>query len=445
MHANDAIDRPTEASDEWTGIRRHLTLGLLCVTALFNIFDRQIMTILLEPIKKEFGASDTEMGLLAGSVFALFYAMASIPLGRFADRYSRRLLIAACLAAWSLMSAFGGLARSFVQLALTRVGVAIGEAGSTPASYAIIADLYPLRQRAKALSFYAAASSIGAGAAVMLGGWLVESFGWRATLVAVGLPGVVLAMLLLWLLKDPPRGLSDPSQAKAPASDVQQSMLSALRHFWSLRSYRWVLLTPAFCQVTLYGTLIWGPTFMLRVHALSPSEVGLLFGGVTTIALVLGQLSGGMLADWMGSRDIGGYMRFSAAMAAIAVPFGLMFLFATSTMLAMIGFGLLSLAMAPITMCATVMAQSLVPPRMRATSSTVLLLTATTFGVGFAPLFVGISNDLLQPRLGEGAIRYSLAIVVGFLALSSIAALVAAKRVGADYERLQDGTDPAGV
>ncbi|ATE64665.1 spinster family MFS transporter [Rhizorhabdus dicambivorans] len=442
MHGKDVVDRPADAAYQWTGMRRHLTLALLCLTALFNIFDRQIMTILLEPIKIEFGASDTEMGLLAGSIFALFYAAASIPLGRLADRHSRRVLIAACLAAWSLMSAFGGVARTFVQLALTRVGVAIGEAGSTPASYAIIADLYPLRHRAKALSFYAAASSIGAGAAVMLGGWLVENFGWRTTLVAVGLPGLVLAALLLWLLKDPPRGLSDPLQAARP--DAGHSMLSALRHFWTLRSYRWVLLAPAFCQVTLYGTLIWGPTFMLRVHGLSPSEVGLLFGGVTTIALVLGQLSGGMLADWMGSRDIRGYMRFSAAMAGIGIPAGLLFLFAANTGLAMVGFGLLSLAMAPITMCATVMAQSLVPPRMRATSSTALLLTATTFGVGFAPLFVGLSNDFLQPMLGGEAIRYSLAIVVGFLALSSISALIAAKWVCADYDRLQGETSAAG-
>ncbi len=435
MQGHDAAKRPAEAAYEWTSFRRHLTLILLCLVAFFNLYDRQIMTILLEPIKKEFSASDTAMGLMTGSVFAFFYAVASIPLGRLGDKHSRKLLIAACLAVWSLMSALGGMAGSFVQLALTRIGVATGEAGSTPASYAMIADLYPIGHRAKAISIFAAASSIGAGAAVMLGGWLAENFGWRATLVAVGVPGLVLSMLLLWLLKDPPRGLSDRSHRALP--DAPFPMSYVLRHLWGLRSYRWVVLTAAFSQVTLFGTLIWGPTFMLRMHGLTPSEVGLLFGGVSTMALVFGQLAGGFLADRVGNRDIRGYMWIPAATGAFGIPFGLLFVFARSATLAMAGFGLLVFCMAPITMCATVMVQTLVSPRMRGLSSTVLLLIGTIFGVGFAPLFVGVSNDFLQSRLGEEAVRYSLAIVVCFLALSSASSLVATRWLRADYEGLQ--------
>lgn len=439
MRGGDATERSAEAGYEWTSFRRHMALAFLCFVAFFNLLDRQIMTILLEPIKKEFSASDTEMGLLAGSFFALFYAASSIPLGMLADKYSRSLLISASLFVWSMMSALGGMASSFVQLALTRCGLAIGEAGSIPASFAIIADLYPVRHRAKALSLYAAASSIGAGAAVMLGGWLAENFGWRVTLVAVGVPGLVLALSLLLLFKDPPRGLSEPSQHTL--QDAPFSMSHVLHHLRGLRSYPWAVLAPAFGQVTFFGTLIWGPTFMLRMHGLNATEVSLLFGGVSTMALVLGQLAGGVIADWIGKRDIRGYMWVSATMASLGIPFGLLFVFAQSYLLAMAGFGLLIFFMAPGTMFATVMAQTLVPPRMRAMSSTILVLVVMIFGVGFAPVFVGASNDFLQSRLGEGAIRYSLAIVVSFLALSSISALVATRWLRSDYERLH-GANP---
>ncbi len=172
------------------------------------------------------------------------------------------------------------------------------------------------------------------------------------------------------------------------------------------------------------------------MHGLTPSEVGLLFGGVSTFALVFGQIAGGFLADWVGSRDIRGYMWIPAVTGVLGLPFGLVFVFTRSPVLAVASFGLLIFCMAPITMCATVMAQTLVSPRMRSMSSTILLLIGTIFGVGFAPLFVGASNDFLRSRLGGEAIRYSLAIVVCFLALSSISALLATRWLRSDYERL---------
>ncbi len=442
MQGHEPVKMREAVNFGWPSRRRHLTLALLCLTALFNMFDRQIMAILLEPIKKEFAASDTQMGLLVGSLFALFYVSASIPLGRLADTRSRKLLIAGCLTAWSLMSMLGGLTISFVQLALTRVGVAIGEAGSTPASYAIVADLYPANSRGKALSFYAAATSTGAGASVVLGGWLLVRYGWRTTLVLAGAPGLVIAALLFILLADPPRGLSDSSFCAR--TDAPVPLLQVLRYLRGLRSYPWILVTPAFCQVTLFGTLIWGPTFMLRMHALSPGDVGLLFGAVSTVALISGQLAGGIVADWVGSRDVRGYMWVSAAAAGLGMPAGLLFVFAENPVLTMIGYGLLNFCVAPITMCATVMAQTLVAPRMRAMSSTILLLVATMFGAGFAPLFVGLSNDFFQRRLGAYSIRYSLAVVVCFLALSSVSALIATTRLRSDYSRANSLSAEAG-
>ena len=196
----------------WSPAQRHGALALLCLVGMFNMMDRQIMAILLEPIRKEFGASDTQMGLLTGTTFALFYVAASFPLARAADRYQRGKLLGAVLGFWSLMTLLGGLATSFTTLLLTRIGVAVGEAGSSPASFAMVPDLYPLRHRAKAMSLYMASMSVGTGVSVLVGGWLAQHHG----NVSVFVFGLVL--VALWLLV--------AAGMKAPAPRASQAQVS---------------------------------------------------------------------------------------------------------------------------------------------------------------------------------------------------------------------------
>ncbi len=419
----------------WSNARRHLALGILCLVAIFNLVDRQIMTILLEPIKHEFGASDTAMGLLTGSVFAFFYIAASIPLARLADRIPRRVVISAALGAWSVMTMLGGMAGSIVQLAVTRMGVAIGEGGSGPASLSLIADLYPLKHRAKAVALYVAATSVGIGGAVVMGGWLAQHYGWRATLIAVGIPGILLALLVRFGLGEPPRGMSDTlSKGKA---DLSYGFGEVLRYLWQLRSYRYAFLTVGIAAATGFGMLVWGPTFMMRTHGMSSTFAGVVFGTTSIVASLLAEMLAGFVADFAGRRDLRAYLWIPAAGCALGIPCGLLFALAHDWRWAMLGFGLFSFFTAPNFMCCTVAVQTLVPPRMRAVAAMIILLSATVFGLGLAPLFIGASNDLMQPYFGTEAIRYSLVLSVGFLFICAATGMMAARHVRADYARLR--------
>jgi MFS family permease len=184
-------------------------LAVLCLVGLISFIDRQIITILIEPIKREFGASDTAMGALAGIIFSGFYALAAIPLARLSDRLSRRNVIAACVGFWSIMTSLGGFAVSYWMLAATRIGVAVGEAGAGPASHSVIADLFPLNRRATALGLLSAGQAIGIGTGVLLGGILTAAFDWRTSFLVVGFPGLIVAAILLLFFREPRRGMSD--------------------------------------------------------------------------------------------------------------------------------------------------------------------------------------------------------------------------------------------
>lgn len=427
-------DANNPAAITWSSSQRHFALLLLSITAFFNAADRQIISILIEPIKAEFGTSDTAIGLLTGSVFATFYCLASLPLARLADKNPRRLVISACLGGWSLLTVLGGFATTIGQLALTRIGVALGEAGSGPASYASITDLYPLAHRAKALAIFAASMSLGIGATLGIGGLLVDSYGWRMTLVVVGIPGLLLSLIILRFFREPERGMSD--QLSTAASEASFSLREVLAYLWKLRSYRFAVLVAAFGGVNGYGLLFWGPSFMIRIHGMTASAVGMIFGAVTLTALMGGQLVTGYLADLAGRRDIRAYLWFAAGGCLLAAPFGLVFAFASDTRLAIISYGLMSFLMAAHYMCATVVTQTLVPPRMRAMSATILTLTLSIAGMGIAPLLIGGLNDLLAARLGAEAIRYSLTAAISCLVLAGCAALAATSSVREDLAAL---------
>lgn len=428
------------ARAEWTAAQRHGALFLVCLVAIFNLMDRQIMTILLEPIKIEFDATDTEMGLLTGGIFAFFYASASIPLARLADRYPRKLVIGGSLGAWSLLTSLGGLAGSFGQLAATRLGVAIGEAGSGAPTYSILADLYQLKHRAKAYSCYSAATSIGIGGAVVVGGWLVGEIGWRWTLVAVGAPGVLLSLVIFAFLREPVRGMAD--NLADTEADRLYTFWETLRHLFTIRTFPFLILICGLGGCGGYGLLTWGPSFLIRTHGMTAADVGLYFGTMSIVALVLGQLITGVVLDFAARHDLRAYMWFAAGGLLLAIPFGLVFTLAEASWLSITGFGILSFLISPHNMCGTVIAQTLAPPRMRSTSAMILGLGTAVLGTGLGPMFVGVVSDLLEPRFGPLAIRYSLSASLIFFALSAAAALVAARYVRADHAHLHAGPKP---
>jgi predicted MFS family arabinose efflux permease len=276
-------------------------LAVLLAVYVLSFLDRQVIVILAEGIKKDLGLSDTQVGLMAGLAFALLYTLLGLPLARLADhpRTNRVGLIALCVGAWSLMTALCGLANNFTQLLLARVGVGIGEAGGTPAAHALIGEMVEPAKRSSALAIYGMGIPLGSLLGLVLGGFLADKIGWRATFLTLGAPGVLVALLLVLTVKDPRRTGVQSVQA-APAAEPLKTTLGLL-----LASPAFVLLLAAATVVSFlgYGKGVWTAAFYMRSHHLSAGQVGLWLGLSSGLAGVFGTWLGGALAERFGRRS----------------------------------------------------------------------------------------------------------------------------------------------
>jgi predicted MFS family arabinose efflux permease len=390
-----------------------------------------VLGILLEPIKKEFGVNDTAMGFLSGLGFTIFYATAGIPLARWADVGVRRTLISILVAFWSCATMACGLAASYVQLAIARIGVAVGEGGGQPAAQSMLADMYPLSSRATALAVLGTGNAFGVAAGLFLGGWLNAHFSWRIAFVVVGIPGLIVALIMRFTVKEPIRGMAD---GIVTATDVPRpSVGEVLHHLWKLKSFRAMLAAATLAALTSYAVISWVPTFFLRVHHLNTAQVGLWLGISTAIGLLIGNVTAGRCADTLGKRDLRWYMRIAAFGLAAATPFAMFFLSLPSAVVALTVYALVNMLMTAWVPPIYAMIQTLAPTRMRGVAAGILSFCQNLVGLGLGPLIIGMLNDHFTPRYGQEAIRYSLTIVsVGFL-LAAVFAVLANRWIVTDY------------
>ena len=316
----DLISEPTSttALGITAAYRRYALIILLLVFASSHV-DRQILAILLEPIKHDLVLSDTQLGFLSGIAFALFYATLGIPIAMWADRSNRRNIIALALATWSGMTVLCGMAANFSQLALARIGVGVGEAGSSPPSHSMIADMYQPAERGTAMGVFASGANLGLLLGFLVGGWVNQWYGWRVAFYVVGVPGLVLAVIVRLTLREPPRGYAEglkPSQQAAPRlGEVIRFMLSppSLRH---------LLAGASLTAFVGYGVILWLPAFLARLHGMTSGAIGTLLALFLGLIGGLGTYGGGLLADRLARRDV----RWNVWMVGIAtllmVPFG---------------------------------------------------------------------------------------------------------------------------
>ena len=260
------------STDERAIRQRSTTLGLLTAAYFFSYMDRQILAILQEDIRRELLLSDTQLGLLAGFAFAIFYATLGLPVARWADRGNRVNIIGIALALWSAMTAVCGLAQNFVQLLLARIGVGIGEAGSSPPSHSIIADLYPPEKRAGAMGIYSLGVVLGAAGGTMIGGTLAHFFGWRVAMFAVGIPGIVLAVVIKLFVVEPRRGLSDPGHVPA-AHAAMPSFGEGFRSLFANRAAVHLVMGVTITSLIGYGQTAFGPSFLIRTVGLDKLQI----------------------------------------------------------------------------------------------------------------------------------------------------------------------------
>jgi predicted MFS family arabinose efflux permease len=406
-------------------------LGVLVLVYAVNFIDRNILAVLLQPIKEELGVSDTAMGFLTGFAFAVFYTFAGIPIARLADRGSRRTVMAVGLAFWSLMTAASGLARSFAQLAVARVGVGIGEASATPAAHSLLSDYFPPERRTRAIAIYNTGASAGVLFGLLLGGWLQQAFGWRVAFAVVGLPGLAIALLVRVTVAEPARG---GSEGLVDAGDAP-SARETLRHLACLPSFRHLALAAGLYAMTAYGVISWAPTFMIRVHELGYAEVGTTLGLAIGIGGGAGTYAGGVLCDRLAARDVRWLVWIPAIAGAVLLPFFVVFALAEEASLALAAFVPVNLLNAVFAAPTYTITQGLARLRMRALASAVVLFVLNLVGLGLGPTLVGILNDLLEPRYGAAAVRYSLLIVVAVNAWAVIHSVLAGRTLRRDLAR----------
>jgi len=383
---------------------RQYALGILTVVYTFNFIDRQILAILLPAIKAEFLVADWVLGFLAGTAFAIFYATLGMPIALVADRWNRRNLIAISLAIWSAMTALSGMAANIVQLSLARIGVGIGEAGCSPPAHSMISDYYPPEQRATAMGVFTVGISAGILIAYLGGGWIAENMGWRPALLIVGLPGLLLALIVRFTVKEPPRGLSDAS----PDSDDRYGVMVVIRFLYRRKSFMHMSFGAALASFNAYAVLSFFPSFLIRSHGMNVQEIGMYLGLIIGISSAIGFVGGGYLADKVGQvhKKYSLWIISASAMLAWLFVFPLYLLDNKSWVLI-----LFFMASVPTNVyLATTFAQTqgLVRLRMRAVASAFLLFIINIVGLGLGPQFAGILSDLLSSSFGADSMRYSL-------------------------------------
>ncbi|MEZ5557046.1 MAG: MFS transporter [Pseudomonadales bacterium] len=422
------------------GYRRY-AIGLLFFVYVFNFIDRQIVTILAEPIKQDLQIADWQLGLMTGTAFAIFYCTLGIPIARLAERRNRPWIIGLSLTAWSAFTALCGLAQNFLQLVLARIGVGVGEAGCTPPAHSLIADYTPKAQRASAMAFYSMGNPVGALIGVVSGGLIADAFGWRTAFLFVGIPGIALAVITILTLVEPRMRLA-AATARAAAQAPQSSFADALRLLARKRTFWLMALAVSIVAFIGYGHAPFGASFFLRVHGAEIAQlaarfglgpigfVGLSLGLILGVSAGLGVFLGGIISDRFGARDLRAYMGIPGIAVLASVPLYtvamLMPTFTPILPLLAVNAVLVSLWQGPV--YATV--QNIAPVHMRATAASIFLFIANLIGLGLGPLAVGLASDILAGPFGLGSaegVRWAL-IGSQFLAIPAFFCFWLARR-----------------
>jgi MFS family permease len=389
----------------------YYVVAVLFLAYSVNVMDRSVLAVLLESIKREFVVNDKMIGLLSGLSFALFYATLGIPIAALADRTSRRSVLAACAALWSGATALCGVATNFWFLVLARIGTAVGEAGGTPPSHALISDYFPLKERGTALSLYALGVPFGAMLGSGLGGWSNQLVGWRMTFILIGIPGLLVALLVRFTVREPQRGQSDvvaTAIAKAPTPPLTQ----ALSYLWGRRSFRHMAIACGLHSLVWYSGSQLNASFLQRSHHMTSAQAGFWLAIFSATGAV-GTLLGGFLGDRLSTRhgDRRWYMWVPGFATLAMLPFQFSSYLAGSLWVVVPSFIVMLILGSMFFGPSFALSQGLATLRTRAVSTSLTLFAQTLIGLGVGPFLAGAISDYLHPSMGNDSLRYGLAIV----------------------------------
>lgn len=421
-------------------------LALMTLFTVLNVMDRQLLSVLIDPIKTEFGVSDAAMGVLTGTSFALLHVLAGIPIAVWADRGVRRSIIALGLAVWSGFTLMTGFARSYGEIFAVRVGVGVGEATGAGPAQSLLTDTFPPARRTTALAILVMGGPLGSMIAFAGGGWLADAFGWRIAFLVFGAPGLLLAGLIRLTVREPVRGAFDGPPASQPrprpTTETAVPFLRAVRFLATVPAIRSILLASGFHSVGMYAVLGWGVPYMTRVHGIATSEAGYRMAIASGLLTALGTYAGGALADRLTQRDPRWIVWQPSLASLLLVPFGVGFAFAPTATSA-------TLLLAPASFLAGSCfgpiyssVQTLSAPSTRALAGTGVVVVNTILGLGLAPPLVGWLNDVGTPTYGAEAIRYSLAAALAAHCVSALCLFLASRTLVGDFEAKRSLSDP---
>jgi predicted MFS family arabinose efflux permease len=405
---------------------------MLALVATLSATDRNILSVLLVPIQKDLGVGDAAMGALVGSSFALIYATTALPMARLGDRTNRRNLLAIAVAFWSAATAVCGLATSFVQLLLARVGVAAGESAQHPVTMSMIADMFPASRRGAAISVITIGSVVGYSLGAFLAGTLNDHYGWHVALMAVGLPGVLLALVIFFTVPEPIRGAHDGGVRHDPTG---ATLKSSLAYLMKLKTMPPLVLGLIFLNIAFSGWLIWLPAFLMRVHHLKAAQMSAVFGLIVGVGAILSNIVAGVLSDKLAQRGTRWRLYYCCISLVLSIPFLAASSLIDDTTLAvacMVAYTLVSGGLTTVTGAAVL---SVARPTMRAFMTAILAFCVSVFGGGVGPYLIGLLNDILKKTYAEEALRYTLLVAPVMLFLALICFFIASRFIDDDAAR----------
>lgn len=408
-------------------------LGVLLIVYLINFMDRQLFAVLQEQIRADLGLEDWQLGLLGGTMFAVFYATMGLPIAWLADRTHRVRLISLSCTVWSLFTMAAGAATGFITMALARIGVATGEAGGVSPSYSVLSDYFPSGRRGLALGIFTIGAPLGLMAGTILGALIADALSWRWAFVILGLPGLVLAVVLLFVVREPARGGLDPS---APLDAVKPRPFDAARAV--LQTPTLLMLTAAAAATSFggYGFYQWLPSFLQRSQGMALESVGAMLGPIFLVG-VIGAIGGGWIADRLGRTHVSAYALVPAVSLAVAAPFFM------AAILVRDGSMTLMLIVLPVSLSyawlgpGLAAVQTLSRPDLRASTAAIIGFFNNLIGFGLGPLCVGALSDVLQNHMSEGeALRVAMIAAAGSMILAAALFALAGLTLKRDLERM---------
>jgi MFS family permease len=395
------MDRPAIAYP--SAAMRYYTLVIFILTATMGTLDRQIINILVEPIRRDLKLTDGQMGLVTGLAFALIYVVACIPVARLADRKPRRLIMGVAIGVWSVSTILCGFAQNAVQLFFARFGVGFGEAGGSAPGQALLGDIFPRHQRATVMALTLISAPAGISLGLWLGGWATQSLGWRTTFLLAGLPGLILAPVILFTLPKTRPGMADGARAGL----TQEPFLTTMRQLFAQRSFPLMICAATLQTLVASGIQNWVPAFVVRSHGLDLRTIGAALGAAAGLGSLIGHIAGGPIMDFVGRRDLRWHFWLPAITAILSAgctaagllaPIGFVFV--------MMGWQIFFSAIFGGPMLAIVM--NLSSATSRATALACVFFVINLFGMGIGPWAIGLLSDALKPEFGTESLRYAL-------------------------------------